>query len=61
MRRYLFNLALILSHAANTVLAGEPRDSLSTRCGRAGACRLCRWLCKVLDRFDRGHCQEAAK
>jgi hypothetical protein len=59
MRRYLWNLLrLVFSHLPNTVTGGDPEDSLSRRCGRPAACHLCRWLCRLLDKIDPGHCAE---
>ena len=35
MIKYLFNIGLALDQFANTVLLGDPDESLSGRCGRA--------------------------
>jgi hypothetical protein len=61
MRAYLWNLLVwFFSHGLNAATGGEPEEQLSMRCGRSH-CVLCRWLCAVLDRFDRGHCHKAGK
>jgi hypothetical protein len=57
---YFWNLAVLASHGLNTFTGGHPRDSLSARCGRQADCKLCAWLCRMLDKIDPNHCADEA-
>lgn len=62
MKRWLWNLLIALDQLANTVLGGDPDETLSSRMGKQIAqrkCLLCRLVCKVLDRFEVNHCQKS--
>ena len=59
--RYVWNIGVALSQLVNTVLAGEPGETLSERMGRAKRCWLCRWICKALDYIQPGHCSRRRK
>lgn len=57
--QYLFNLVHLADQAANTVLGGDPRMTLSARMGRdieAGRCSVCRGVCWLLNLIQRDHC-----
>jgi hypothetical protein len=56
--RYLFNLAIAIDQMVNTLLGGDPDETLSSRCGKS-RCRFCKWLCAVMERFDYRHCAES--
>jgi len=58
--RYLLNWLIWIDQGLNTALGGDPDETLSSRLGKHRArCRLCDWLCRVLDRIDPGHCADA--
>ncbi len=60
--QYLFNWLHLLDQAANTLIGGDPRETLSARMGRdieAGRCVLCRHACAVLSLIQRDHCAKA--
>lgn len=60
MRRYLRNLLISLDQLANALLAGDPDETISSRCGkRRETCRFCRWLCNLLDRIEYRHCEDS--
>lgn len=61
MKRYLLNILLWLDLGANTLLGGDPQETLSSRFAKAAksgrwwaklACRLMGWL-------DPGHCTKS--
>jgi hypothetical protein len=57
---YLKNLALSLDQLLNTVLGGDPDETLSRRAGRARNAGE-KWgciLCKYLDKIDPRHCEK---
>jgi len=55
--RYLLNLAISIDQLANTVLGGDPDETLSSRLGKARPrCRPCYWVCRGLHLIDPGHC-----
>jgi len=61
--RYFYNLAYSLDQLGNTIAAGDPDETISSRLGkmaRSGKLRpLPRLLVWALDRLDRDHCIEA--
>lgn len=62
MKRYLVNLAISLDQLANTILAGYPDETMSSRMGkkiRDNECLLCKGVCKVLNWIDPGHCKDS--
>ena len=60
VKRYFWNLLISLDQLANTVLAGSPDETISSRAAKA-ARKGQRWgciLCKFLHWFDKNHCEE---
>jgi hypothetical protein len=59
--RYLLNWLVLFDEAANTLFGGSPNETVSERAAKArNAGR--RWgciLCSLLDRVNRGHCDNA--
>jgi hypothetical protein len=59
--KYVMGVLIGLDQWANTVLGGDPDETISSRAGkskRQGG-RLGKWLCKGLDLIDPGHCEDA--
>jgi len=59
--QYFFSLFVSLSQFANTILAGDPDETISSRAGKAkreGRVWGC-LLCRFLDLFDRKHCEKS--
>lgn len=57
---YILNWILLVDLIGNTLLGGDPRETLSSRMGKQmqeGDCVLCGWICYLLDRLDPDHCQ----
>ena len=60
--QYAYNLLSVFDRVVNTVLGGDPRQTLSSRMGRnveAGRCPFCGWVCRRLNSLDSGHCAKA--
>ncbi len=58
--RYLFRVGIAFDQLCNTLTGGYPDETVSSRLGKnQGNSRLAAVLCKVLDWFDPGHCQDA--
>ncbi|ALF01681.1 hypothetical protein CPT_Percy47 [Caulobacter phage Percy] len=61
--RYFWNLLIALDQLLNTLLAGNPDETLSSRAykaslkGKAWGCI----LCKLLDKIDKNHCAESVE
>jgi hypothetical protein len=56
--RYFLNWAVVLDVALNTILGGDPHETLSSRAGKA-LTKKQRWacvLCRCLDLFQKDHC-----
>ena len=59
VKQYLWNILISLDQFANTLLGGDPDETISSRAGKARKGRLGYYLCRVLHWFDKGHCQDA--
>jgi len=56
--RYFYDLLISMDLFANSATGGKPRETLSSRAGRA-MLRGERWgcvFCKVMDLFEKNHC-----
>lgn len=62
MKRYLLNLLIAFDQLANTALAGDPDETISSRMGKYAA-RGKGWvpcqLCKLLNLFEKDHCKNS--
>ena len=57
--QYLANIMIALDQLVNTLLAGDPDETLSSRCGKRALikrCWLCLGLCWLLGLVHRDHC-----
>lgn len=62
MRRYLWNILISLDQLANTILGGDPDETISSRMGKNVAkrnCPFCNFMCKMLNIIDKDHCQKS--
>lgn len=60
MKRYLWNILIGVDQLANTFVGGDPDETLSSRCGkRVHNNRFCRWVCNLLHRVDKRHCERS--
>jgi hypothetical protein len=75
--RFFWNFLIWVDQGLNTVLGwplnlvldpdvrfGDPDETLSSVFGknvRAGSCKTCRVVCRVLDWIDPGHCERSVE
>ena len=63
MKMYFWNILISLDQLLNTLLGGFPDETLSSRMGkhivRNKDCFTCRFLCKILDLFEKEHCHKS--
>ena len=63
MKRYFWNVLISLDQLLNTILGGDPDETISSRMGksieRKDNCRICIFLCKVLNLIDKDHCKKS--
>lgn len=54
---YLSNIISALDRLINALLGGDYRETLSSRMGKhLPGCRLCLFICRLLNRIDPNHC-----
>ncbi|WP_263082147.1 hypothetical protein [Endozoicomonas sp. Mp262] len=59
--RYFWNILIAIDQLANTLLAGDPDETISSRAAKANR-KGKRWgcvLCRFLHWFDRNHCEKS--
>jgi hypothetical protein len=56
--RYFWNMLIALDQLANTVVGGDPDETISSRAGKSNG-KLARVLCRVLHLFDPEHCKKS--
>ena len=65
LKVYLLNLIYVLDLVLNTIFLGDPDETISSRIGKKNRdgrdCRVCQFICKLLDLIDPRHCQDAIK
>jgi len=60
LKKYLINVLISFDQLANTLLGGDPDETISSRAGkkqRKG--KLAYWLCRALHWIDKDHCKDA--
>lgn len=59
MKKYFWNIAVTVDQFCNTVLGGDPDETMSSRMGKKIAkreCTLCKGVCWLLDKVQINHC-----
>lgn len=59
MKRYFWNVIISLDQLANTLLAGDPDETMSSRMGKHLSkhdCPFCNFVCKLLNLIQKDHC-----
>jgi len=57
IKRYFWNILIAIDQFVNTLLAGDPDETLSSRMGKhANDCTICFWICMILNLFQKQHC-----
>lgn len=60
LKAYLWNLLIAVDQLLNTLIFGDPDETLSSRLGKvSGRCALCRAICQLLSRIDARHCEKS--
>ena len=60
IKQYAFNVLISIDQLANTIIGGDPDETISSRFGkRVTTCRFCRFVCYWLDKFDPRHCHKS--
>ncbi len=59
---YFWNVLVSVDQFANTLLGGDPDETMSSRMGKAineGRCKFCKVVCWVLNKIDKDHCNKS--
>ena len=61
IKRYIWNILIAIDQLLNTILLGDPDETLSSRMGKRAknGDKLGKIVCKFLDLFDKGHCEKS--
>ena len=60
VKMYFWNILIAIDQFANTILGGDPDETLSSRLGKyQHRCSICRLICKLLSKIDYRHCQKS--
>ena len=62
IKKYIINLLISIDQLFNTILGGNPDETISSRMGRhllKKNCKLCKIICKLLNLIDKNHCIDA--
>jgi hypothetical protein len=61
MKRYMWNILISVDQLANTFLGGDPDETISSRMGKRArkGDKLGKFICKILNTFDKGHCEKS--
>jgi len=60
--KYFLNLLISLDQLANTLLGGDPDETMSSRMGKriaSGNCLGCYYVCRALHWVDKDHCHRS--
>lgn len=60
IHRYLWNLLIAFDQFGNTILAGDPDETISSRCAKViSTCYTCKLFCYLADKIDPNHCAKS--
>jgi hypothetical protein len=62
VKRYFWNVLISLDQLLNTLLGGDPDETLSSRMGKKvkqRKCWACKLICSLLDLIQSGHCEKS--
>jgi hypothetical protein len=61
VKRYIWNLLISIDQLANSILGGDPDETISSRMGKRArqGDKFGIMLCRLLDIFDKGHCKKS--
>jgi hypothetical protein len=60
MKKYIWNILVSLDQLGNTLLGGNPDETISSRMAKRArkGDKLGIRVCKILNYFDEGHCEK---
>jgi hypothetical protein len=59
LRRYFWNILISVDQLINTLLGGDPDETISSRCGKYRHRKICRFICQILDKIEYRHCEKS--
>lgn len=60
IKRYITNVLIGIDQLANSILGGDPDETISSRMGKAlKRCGLCRFVCRLIHPIDKNHCKKS--
>lgn len=62
VKRYIWNLLISIDQLCNTILGGDPDETMSSRMGKHVVKRdnrLCKFICRLLNKIDPNHCVDS--
>lgn len=61
--KYIINILIGIDQLGNTLLGGDPDETISSRLGKierkGKRCFICYWICRGLHLIDPGHCEKS--
>ncbi len=61
LKKYLKNIFISIDQFLNTLVGGDPDETISSRCHKYKNNRFCRFICKVLDKIEKDHCKKSVE
>lgn len=62
MHKYFWNILISIDQLGNTILGGDPDETISSRCFKLiKTCYLCRFFCWIADKIDPNHCEKSVE
>jgi len=61
VKRYIWNLLIAIDQLGNTILGGDPDETVSSRLAKLNrkGHKIGVIGCKLLDKIDKGHCEKS--
>ena len=62
LKLYFWNVLVSVDQLGNTLLGGDPDETLSSRMGKdikANKCKICRLVCFLLGKIQTDHCNRS--
>lgn len=58
--KWIKNILIAIDQLFNALLAGDPDETISSRCGKmVNSNKFCKHLCKLLNKIDKRHCKKS--
>ncbi len=66
LKKYFWNLLIAIDQLLNTILLGDPDETISSRLGKfldlpkdKWRYKVANFICKILRKFDENHCRKS--